>query len=299
MKTKFYTLQNDFVFKSVFASKRDKAPLKMLLQILPGLEHEEIMEITLLDPFFRRLFAGDKIGILDIKAETKNGKQVNIDMQVEKLKGDKQRIIFYLSRLTAEQIGIGDQYFQIKPSICAMITGHVLFPESSKYVHTFVFMNEETKEIWTDLQRVVIIELPKVPKDDDKSEGWELLKCFTLKNEEELKMFAQKHQRVKPICDKVIHLNLRRELRMFAESREKYRRDMTAMKDYAWDEGHAEGYGAGHAEGHAEAKAAADEIIKTKDAALQAKDVALSAKDAALLKQAAEIAALKAQLAKK
>jgi predicted transposase/invertase (TIGR01784 family) len=108
----------------------------MLLQILPGLEKEEIEKITILDPFLKRVFAKDKMGILDIHIETKTGKRINVEMQVERGAGTKQRIIFYLSKLTIEQVGIGEKYTEIKQSICAMIAGHVLFPRSSDYTTT-------------------------------------------------------------------------------------------------------------------------------------------------------------------
>jgi predicted transposase/invertase (TIGR01784 family) len=251
--------------------------LRMLLQTIPGLEQTEITKIRILDPFLKRLFARDKMGILDIHIQTKSGKHINIEMQVERGAGTKQRIIFYLSKLSTEQIGIGQKYSRIKQSICAMLTGYVLFPASSDYIHSFVFMNEKTGEIWTDLQKVVIIELPKIPVDDDNTSNWEILSCFNLNNAEELKMFALKHPKVKPICDNVVRLNFIRSVRMIAESREKLKRDMASYKEL------------GRAEGHAAAKAESDEIIKAKDAALSEKDAALSEKDAALSQQAAAL----------
>ncbi|GMO35856.1 MAG: hypothetical protein Ta2F_11680 [Termitinemataceae bacterium] len=62
------------------------------------------------------------------------------------------------------------------------------------------------------------------------------------------------------------------------------RMDIADMKDTALAEGRAEGRAEGLAEGEARAKAEADKIIK--------------AKDEALSEQAAEIAQLKARLAK-
>jgi hypothetical protein len=167
----------------------------------------------------------------------------------------------------------------------------VPYPESPLYLHSFVFKNEVTNEIWTDLQKVVIIELPKVPKDDkddDTNSNYELLQCFGLKSTEEFRMFALRHPKVKPVCDTVIRLNLIKSLRMIAESREKYKRDMAGIKDYAWE--------AGRAEAKAEAKAEYDVIIKEKDAALSEKDAALSEKDAALSEQVAENARLLAEI---
>jgi predicted transposase/invertase (TIGR01784 family) len=285
---KFYTLTNDAVIKAIFADKKDMSALRMLLKTIPGLEQSEITHIKILDPFLKRMFAKDKQGVLDLHLETRGGKHINVEMQVQRSAGTKQRIVFYLSKLAIEQIGIAQKYTRIKQSICAMLADYVEFPKSKDYIHSFVFMNEKTYEPWTDLQKVVIIELPKVPSDDDKSSEWELLKCFNLKTTEEFDMFGERHPKVRPICENVVKFNLLQSLRLLAESREKLRRDIASYKEYAWDEGWDEG--------HAAAKAEADEVIKAKDAALSEKDTVLSEQAAALQTALAENELLKKQL---
>jgi hypothetical protein len=88
---------------------------------------------------------------------------------------------------------------------------------------------EKTNEIWTELQKVVIIELPKLPEKcngtdgTDDADAWEFFKCFTLKTKKEFAMFAKQHPKTKPLYENVKRLSFTTRLRMIADMRENER----------------------------------------------------------------------------
>jgi hypothetical protein len=81
------------------------------------------------DPFLNRLFKRDKQGILDVKALTKSGRVINIEVQICRLPAIRQRVLYYLARLIGEQLRSGDRYERIQPVIVILICGHVIREE--------------------------------------------------------------------------------------------------------------------------------------------------------------------------
>jgi predicted transposase/invertase (TIGR01784 family) len=236
----FYPLTNDFMFKAVFGNRRNTDMLKQLLQTTLTLPTEELKSIKVLDPLFQRVFKKEKQSVLDVRLETSGSIQINVEMQVLKLKDFTQRIIYYLSKLSTDQIHSGDSYDKLKQSICVVIADHIVSKDNTDYINSFVFKNKKTNEIWTELQKVVIIELPKLPEKYNNTDAWEFFKCFTFKTEKEFAMFAKQHPKIKPLYENVKRLSLTTRLRMIAELREKARRDDLARLGAAIDEGREE-----------------------------------------------------------
>jgi predicted transposase/invertase (TIGR01784 family) len=299
MKLLFYSLINDFAFKFVFGNQKNIRLLKMLLKALLNLPAYEFEKITIVDPFLKRLFKLDKQGILDLRAETLNGVQINIEVQMIKLAAFKNRILYYNAKLYAEQMTIGKSFSELKPSICIVILDHVLDPNTYNYINSYVLKNEKTNEVWTDLQKIITIELPKLPKDDDGTAAWELLKCFTFKSKEDFKMFAKAHPNVAPIYEAVKQLSFSKRMRMIHTMREIHRHDIITCVEEAKKEGREEGLEKGITIGEAKSTEiikAKDVELSEKDAELSEKNIELSEKDAKLSEKDAEIERLKAVL---
>lgn len=72
----------DFVFKLLFGDAKNTKRLSSLLSAILKLPEEEFSEIELLNPEIEREFKEDKKGILDIRVRLKDGKQINIEIQV-------------------------------------------------------------------------------------------------------------------------------------------------------------------------------------------------------------------------
>jgi hypothetical protein len=107
-------------------------------------------------------------------------------------------------------------------------------------MNTYELRNSKTRELFTDMQKYVILELPKVPDEDDGNPMWPQLRFLKCKKEEDLQMLLEKHPEVQPLVADYKHLTLSEKLRKRAEYREKQRRDEWAAREYDKDLGRAE-----------------------------------------------------------
>jgi predicted transposase/invertase (TIGR01784 family) len=135
MAKPFYFARNDAMFKLIFGDNRDVEPLAAFLQAALDLPAEDLAEITIIDPAIAPDRPGGKLGILDVRARTATGKMIDIEIQLCDHAALRERIMFYLARMVSDQIGSGDQYREIKQSICILITDFVLVPENEVYYH--------------------------------------------------------------------------------------------------------------------------------------------------------------------
>ena len=107
-------------------------------------------------------------------------------------------------------------------------------------MNTFELRNSKTGRRFTDLHKYVILELPKVPKEDDGHPIWPQLQFLKCKAEEDMTLLAEQHPEVKPLVAEYKHFTLLEKFRLRARQREKDRRDAWAMREYIKDEGRAE-----------------------------------------------------------
>ncbi|WP_081503627.1 Rpn family recombination-promoting nuclease/putative transposase [Treponema primitia] len=180
---------------------------------------------------------------------TASGRIVNIEVQVERYKFFIQRIIYYLAKMLVEQMKAGFNYGRINQTICVVIANHILCPEEEHYLNSYDLRNPITGRLFTDLLKVVILELPKVPETDDNRAIWPWLQFFKCKTKEDFTMLAKTHPEVKPAINEYAKLSWSDRRRMIADYKEKARRDKYAMMEFAKDEGRDEGIALGEVKG--------------------------------------------------
>jgi predicted transposase/invertase (TIGR01784 family) len=142
--------------------------------------------------------------------------------------------------MTAEQMNAGFDYDRIRQTITVLITDHILLPDEPGYMNTYELRNSKTRRLFTDLQKYVILELPKVPEEDDGRPIWPQLQFLKCKAEEDIELLLEKHPEVQPLVADYKHMTLIEKFRKRAEYLEKQRRDEWAILEYAKDEGRAE-----------------------------------------------------------
>jgi flagellar biosynthesis/type III secretory pathway protein FliH len=143
-------------------------------------------------------------------------------------------------------------------------------------------------ELFTDLQQYVILELPKLPEEDDGHPAWPFLQFFKCGTEEEFEMLGKRHPEVKPQVEEYQRISWSEKRRLLADHWEKQRRDAAAAMHYARNEGREEGL----EEGRAESRQALEENQQ----ALAEKDRDLAEKDRDLAEKDREIAELRRKL---
>lgn len=138
---------------------------KGFISALLGVDPETIRETTLLPTILPKDYPDDKLGILDVRILMDDGRQIDMEMQVSYFEYWDERILFYLSKIFTDQLKKGDPYENLKQCIHVSILDFIRFEDDERYFRTITFCDTETGEEYTDLMKILILELPKLPKD--------------------------------------------------------------------------------------------------------------------------------------
>jgi len=103
----------------------------------------------------------DKQGILDVRAKTVNGIQINIEIQLVNQYNMDKRTLFYWSKMFTEQITVGQGFDELKKTITINILDFS-FIDLNRY-HTSYHLKEDLETDYTlkDVLEIHFIELPK------------------------------------------------------------------------------------------------------------------------------------------
>jgi hypothetical protein len=138
-----------------------------------------------------------------------------------------------------------------------------MLPDFPSYLNRFMLRDEKGR-LFTDLLEVCIVELPKLPKEDDGTAAWPFLQCFKCESVKETEMLAKSYPQLREIVGEIRQINLVDEVRAFFDDRIKERRDRRAIEGYireqAFADGHADGMTAGEAKGLAGGEAEREQL---------------------------------------
>jgi predicted transposase/invertase (TIGR01784 family) len=232
---------DDWIFKLLFGDERNKSMLIDLLKSFIELPEEEY-ELTFLDTHLKPEAEDDKLGIVDVKVRTKNGKIIDIEIQVNPVKNIGKRLSFYKSKLIVEQIGKSELYNAIQKVICICITDYELFSGVGDYANSFRFCNRKSGWCFEDIpEEVYTLELPKVPARHDGSSGWGWMQFLRAKRKEEFEMVAEQNPEIRKAVDSLYEISADEKVRAEYEIRQKAWRDRMSQFDGYYQEGRQEG----------------------------------------------------------
>ena len=181
----------------IFGDPENKTALIGLLREIIDIPEEEYAHIEIIDPNLRVNKSYGKSSILDIKLTTKSGQRINVEIQVRKASDLKQRILFYASKMVAEQLTEGEKYDKIRKVISIMIcTDHNLIEDSKEYHNRYFLYDKNTNSTFTDLLEIDILEFKKVPKND-RSDLVTWLRFLNTDDKEELDKMAVRNEAFK------------------------------------------------------------------------------------------------------
>jgi predicted transposase/invertase (TIGR01784 family) len=275
MKYKLLSPLADDVFKGIFADRRNIDNLAAFLRPIVHLPDEELNHLTIVDPYLKRLFKRDKQGILDVKVITTSGKVINIEVQIGHFAAIHKRILYYLAKLIWEQLRSGDNYDRIQQIIIVLICDQIIPEEqrdrisppqglkaveeppggTGQYLTSFLLQEEGGGKIFTNMIKIITIELPKIPRKGTGDGVWPWARFFTCEGEEEYDMLAEEYPEVRKVVGELKKLSWGERRRLIAEQEEIWRKDRMAMADDAKAEGKAIGIEEGRAVGREEGKA--------------------------------------------
>ena len=240
----------DICFKSLMNNpKVRKGFIAALLNVDPG----TIAETTLLPTALRQDYPDDKLGILDVRTALKDGRQLDMEMQVAYFANWDARVLFYLCKIFTDQLKNGEPYENLKKCIHVSILDFIYFKNDEECYRTICFCDEKTGKKYTDLMEIQILELRKLPnelKNDSSILNW--MRFLGGKTRREFEAMAKKDKYIDEAYKELEKLSADEQAKLEYEAREKAIRDYNSQMNSALKRGMEEGLSQGEKQGKAE-----------------------------------------------
>jgi predicted transposase/invertase (TIGR01784 family) len=241
--------KNDFVFKLIFGDTKNPDILIDFLTTILDLPSEEYEQIRLVDPHLLKENRTGKLGVLDIKVQTKNGHLIDIEIQTAEHRWLRERIVFYLSRMTAEQMREGEGYCNVRKSFIILITDFTFIYDNDDCHNRYQQVNKKNGSEFSRLQEINTLELTKADKKVEGTKLGDWILFFNAESEEELMEVAQRNPKIRRAVAIVKRLSEDERAQLIEESLEKARRDEEARFLTASMNGFEQGEARGMAKG--------------------------------------------------
>ena len=217
----------DFCFKELM---RNENVRKGIIAAILNVHLEEVEDTILMPTILRKESEDDKFGILDVKVKLKNGIQMDFEMQVVYYDCWEKRTVYYLSKMYTEQLKTGEDYDKLQKCIQVSILDHVLIQGDDKYYRCISFCDTETGEKYSDMMEMHILELPKLPPEQqDETDLMQWMRFLGGKNREDLKRMAEKNSNLQEAYDELDRLSADKRKRLEYEARQKAIRDKNML----------------------------------------------------------------------
>ena len=165
MLTKFLDPKNDFAFKRIFGTEKNKDILiHFLNDILTFKDRALIQDVTFLKTIQDPETASKKTSIVDILCKDENDNRYIVEMQVAKEKGFEKRAQYYASKAYVSQANAGGEYHNLKEVIFLAIAEFVMFPKKKQWKSEHVTLDKNSYEHDLKDFSFTFLELPKFQK---------------------------------------------------------------------------------------------------------------------------------------
>jgi predicted transposase/invertase (TIGR01784 family) len=245
----------DIVFKRIFGDKRNADILANLLSTILPLTEEECSNLTFVNTHQISVIEDGKLIILDVKVVTKDGRIIDIEIQVYRVKAMRARILYYGAGMITEQLKSSEKYSEIKPVVCIVISDFNMIPEETAFHNEYSLNNKKTHKLFSPLFEIHTIELPKIPRDGLSGKDAELAHWgafLAAKTEEDMNMVAQHSPMIYKAVGIVKELSADEQFRMEAAARLKANLDYNSIMGDAYEDGLEDGVEKGRKEGKQE-----------------------------------------------
>ncbi len=249
----------DFAFKKLFGSEENKDLLISLINAIVS-EQEQVVEVTLKNPYNLADYRAGKMSILDIKARSENNRWFNVEMQISEDYNFDKRAIYYWAKLVTEQLSEGMMFKELKKTISINILDFNFIPETKEVHNCYKIINTSTgkDDKLHDIFELHYIELKKFKKHYHQIENaldrWStfLTKAHQLDKEHVPKELASDKEIVKAI--EAVDRMFNEEERLVYEIRMQSLADVESKIASAEEKGIEKGIVKGREEGREETK---------------------------------------------
>ena len=150
----------DMAFKKIFGVEENKDLLISLINSIVS-EEDQVLDVTLMNPYNPKNFRNDKLSILDIKAKGHDGKRFNIEIQIADEADYDKRALYYWAKLYTEQLAQSVDYSTLSKAIGIHILNFTSILESKKYHNVFRITEKDTGYAYFKDLELHTIELKK------------------------------------------------------------------------------------------------------------------------------------------
>ena len=247
---RIYDPKEDFIFKMIFGSEKNKSILISLLNsILKGRPYIE--DVTLENNEISKIFKDGKSSRLDILATDNNGIKYDIEMQCRKTKDIPNRAVYYASKLFTKDLKENDDYNKSRVISIWIFAENVTERKEpiSEALMTFQPNKEDKYEVLTDNIRIIYLELKKYLIDsynyNDKLTKW----VDFLTNPIKLDRNTVGDEDIEKAIKTLDYISTSDEERLIIDKIIEGRNDYYSAKNIAREEGREEGIEIGREEG--------------------------------------------------
>jgi predicted transposase/invertase (TIGR01784 family) len=158
---KFVDVKNDIAFRKIFGNENRKESLISFLNaVLDFHGDQQIIQVSILNPYQLPKLKGGKVTIIDVKATDQAGRTYIVEMQVANIDGFDKRVLYYASKSYADQIKRADFYRKLRPVIFVGILDFD-HTQNENYISRSQVLDIETGEQTIKDMEFTFIELPK------------------------------------------------------------------------------------------------------------------------------------------
>ena len=161
-----------FIFKKTFGEEETKDNLIALLNaILSRKDRDKLVTLEIVEnKELTPELIEDKTGIIDVRAKTEDGTQLEIEVQLTNQHNMDKRTMWYWGEMFSEGIKKGSDYKNLTKVITINIVDFEYIKIPNKFHTTFHLWEDETKDyMLTDVVEIHFIEMAKFRKLKDKN----------------------------------------------------------------------------------------------------------------------------------
>ena len=155
----------DYCFKELLT---DPEVRKGLVAAILNVDPQEIQETELMPTVLSKDGLDGKYGILDVRIRMKDRSQIGLEMQVAPFTFWDRRIIFYLGKMYTEQMKTGEGYEKLQKCVHVSILDFIHFPNDQECFREIALCDMKTKEKYTDQLEIYVLELKKLPPEQQE-----------------------------------------------------------------------------------------------------------------------------------
>ena len=168
----FIDPKTDFAFKRIFGSEDSKTVLVSFINAALKLYGDrQVVAVDIKNPYQVRHLPIQKDSIVDIACTDGRGIEYLVEMQVEKVKGFANRMVYNLSKCYSGQLIKGEDYPRLHDVVLIAVMDFSLFEGLDPYHSLFVMKDTETNYAPLNQLRLCCLELGKFKKTEKELLG--------------------------------------------------------------------------------------------------------------------------------